>query len=51
MLAVGVHVFEPEADAIAGTAAAMRAPIASTPDAILRITTAFSPHVSDCQRL
>jgi hypothetical protein len=45
MLAVGVQVFEPEADAIAGTAAATRAPIATTPDAILRMTTAFSPDV------
>lgn len=46
MLAVGVQVFEPEADAIAGTAAATKAPIVSTPDAILRMTTTVSPHVS-----
>jgi len=46
MLAAGVHVFEPDADAIAGTAAATSAPIASTPDAILHITAGLSPHVS-----
>jgi hypothetical protein len=39
-------VFETEADAIAGTAAATRAPIATKPDAIHRMTTAFSLHVS-----